>query len=57
MISFSHINYVFFVSKEIGTMCRASCTFNLLIQIISIDSFEAYLSMFILETYFRSSVG
>ena len=29
MISFSHINYVFFVNKEIGIVCKVCCTFNL----------------------------
>ena len=41
MISLSHIKYVFFVNKEIGTECKAPCTFNSLIQIIYANCFKA----------------
>ena len=29
MISLSHINYVFFVNKEIGTVGKVPCTFKI----------------------------
>ena len=44
MIFYTQINYVFVVNKEISTVCKAPCTFNLWIQIFCTYSFEAKLS-------------